>query len=673
METVDGVKLFKQFGFKPLEKSGKHVIGECVFCGNNKFYINESTLQWDCKSCGANGNKASFPEKLYGHCKEYMSNKVLKKFAKQKSLTLKHLLPNKNILGYHPKFKYLLFPVFDYSGSKIISIRKYDGKKFLASKFSKLGMIGWENVSQSNIIYIVEGEWDYMVMDYILKKNGSLNTSVVGLVGSASFKAEWASMFDNKHVICLLDNDEAGEKGNLKLYKMFRNISSIKFLIWEENKKEKYDIRDLFIDSEYKAITSFMYISDNLQDKPKGVEVVEIKNEITYTGSHRVKRKDVIEAYTKWLHLKDTDVIDIMYGSIIANRMEGEPIWLFLVAPPGGTKSELIMALNNCIEIMAISSLTPHTLVSGMKGENGYDPSLLPKLNGKVLCIKDFTAILSLNKFQRDEIFGILRDAFDGEYSKPFGNGQWVEYKSKFGILTGVTPAIESFTNENALLGERFLRYTIKTSNSFEGKKAILRKALNNSNRETTMKDDLLKISEEVLNYDYLKTIPPEVSEKMQDKIISLSLWVSALRGSVLRDKYSKEILLKPYIELGTRVSKQLNKLAYGLSYFKNHSKVKRSSYNILKKVAISSVPSHINDIVKLLYTDFSKSGALIDTKFISDRTRMPQISVERNLEDLYLLGVLTKASNNMMRNSWKLKREFLAILAESEVYSDSE
>ena len=74
---------------------------------------------------------------------------------------------------------------------------------------------------------------------------------------------------------------------------------------------------------------------------------------------------DVIEKYRKWLHLKDADCLKIMFGTIFANRLEGDPIWMFLVAPPGGSKSELLMSLSSSKEILTTTSLTPHALVSG--------------------------------------------------------------------------------------------------------------------------------------------------------------------------------------------------------------------------------------------------------------------------------------------------------------------
>jgi len=54
----------------------------------------------------------------------------------------------------------------------------------------------------------------------------------------------------------------------------------------------------------------------------------------------------------------------------------------------------------------------------------------------------------------RDEIFGTLRDAYDGKITKRFANGIVRAYQSTFGLVAGVTPAIESFVVTHAMLGE---------------------------------------------------------------------------------------------------------------------------------------------------------------------------------------------------------------------------
>jgi hypothetical protein len=97
------------------------------------------------------------------------------------------------------------------------------------------------------------------------------------------------------------------------------------------------------------------------------------------------------------------------------------------------------------------------TFVSGFKGKNS---SLLERLDAKglsFLLLKDFTTVLSLHRDARSEILGALREIYDGEYSKDFGNGQSVSWSGRLGFLAGVTPVIDRHHQVLAVLGQRFL------------------------------------------------------------------------------------------------------------------------------------------------------------------------------------------------------------------------
>ena len=108
-----------------------------------------------------------------------------------------------------------------------------------------------------------------------------------------------------------------------------------------------------------------------------------------------------------------------MLATVVAHNYPGDPVWLFLVGAPGSAKTEIIRTLRTS-KTYSLSSLTQHTLISGLKTK-GDDPSLLPKLDGKVLVIKDFTTVLSGRRDVRTEICGQLRDIYDGFCEKSFG------------------------------------------------------------------------------------------------------------------------------------------------------------------------------------------------------------------------------------------------------------
>ena len=96
----------------------------------------------------------------------------------------------------------------------------------------------------------------------------------------------------------------------------------------------------------------------------------------------------------KWLYFHDMDVLRVLLATVIANRMDGDPLWLFIIGPPSSAKTELIAPLAGLDFIYPLSSLTPQTFASGYVADD--DASLLSKLKSNtIITFKDFTSILT--------------------------------------------------------------------------------------------------------------------------------------------------------------------------------------------------------------------------------------------------------------------------------------
>ena len=135
-------------------------------------------------------------------------------------------------------------------------------------------------------------------------------------------------------------------------------------------------------------------------------------------GTHPrgASRSDVEAVVRRWLWLEDILALDVILATTISNWMAGDPVWLFLIAPPGGTKTELLRAFQGP-HVISTSSLTPQTLISGLKGERSQI-DLMARLDGKLLIIKDGTSILTKKPEDRAAIFSDLREAYDGYLEK---------------------------------------------------------------------------------------------------------------------------------------------------------------------------------------------------------------------------------------------------------------
>ena len=55
---------------------------------------------------------------------------------------------------------------------------------------------------------------------------------------------------------------------------------------------------------------------------------------------------EVIRVFDKWLALNDKTPVNAMLGTVAANLLAGDPVWLGLIAPPSSAKTELLNSLS---------------------------------------------------------------------------------------------------------------------------------------------------------------------------------------------------------------------------------------------------------------------------------------------------------------------------------------
>lgn len=638
------VKAYMQHGFYPKGLSGDQVYGACPFClDDTKMYVNKDSMNWDCKVCGRRGGFQTFLALMHEQCLPQFTGAVAFLLAKKRGLTVDTL--KKSQVGYNKLTGAYTLPMPNEEG-KLEDLRIYKDGKFMSTSTCKTGL--WNHLAvvgsaePIQTIYLCEGEWDGMAMDEVIRVGAVPSSAAVAVPGANVLKPHWVPYFKGRDVVALYDHDKAGKEGTVKCYNALKPIArTLRFIHWPEETPDGYDLRDLWTSTRHPGKT-IQFINEHLRDTPTG-EVEKLHGDMTsqvmvFDGAG-LDYQAVYERYANWLHLPDLSILDVLFGSIIANRLQGDPVWLFLVAPPGMTKSELLQSFTNAKGIDAISTLTAHTLVSGATMAGGYDPSLIPQLDQKVLIIKDFTTVLNMNQQSREEVFGDLRDAFDGEYRKPFGNGIRRTYQSKFGIVAGVTPAIDLVLEGEVALGERFLRCQVTLPEGIEGHIAYLRKAAQNVAQEEVMRKELKQAAEECLNFQFDADV--NIPDAMQEQIISMAVMVAMMRGMVPRDKYTKEIIAQPYVEIGTRLTKQLSKLLLGICMFRRKMIPTEDEMVIVRRIARNTIPYKVSSLVQCVQTSFPIGT--FGTRALGELSKLPQITIQRHVESCRMLGILDK------------------------------
>lgn len=354
-------------------------------------------------------------------------------------------------------------------------------------------------------------------------------------------------------------------------------------------------------------------------------------------------REQIFDIFHKWLKLDDEIGIDCILATAIASLLPGDPIWMFVVAPPGGTKTEICRAFKG-EHIYAVDTLTPQALLSGFRAKKGENVDILEELDGKLLVIKDFTSMLQKPQVVRDEVFGRLRAAYDGSLVGAYGSGVLRQIRvSTFGILAAVTPVIDNYTTVHSLLGERFIR--VRNRND---RKESSRTALKQLGLEVKMRTEIAEILRIGLDYYALKSnnglavLKPDTAEK----IINLADFIAILRTGVPRN-FKNEIVNKPEPELGTRLSKQLTRLGQALSVMDCYT------YEHLSRVAMDTVPKTRLDIVMALY-----ENGVMTTGDLMNRLKLPKHVAINTGDDLETLEVVSKDFINNT-NNYSLTKSF--------------
>lgn len=379
--------------------------------------------------------------------------------------------------------------------------------------------------------------------------------------------------------------------------------------------------------------------------------------------ARRKRRSKVtrLEKYKKVAHkhliIENDEYIDVIFGVVFANRLDSKPVWLHIVGVPGSGKTEILQSLSGTDEIYQLSSLTSNTLISGMVTKaQEKDPSLIPKLDGKVLVIKDFTVILTSRSETRSEIVGQLRDAYDGTCRKTFGTGKDKFYRAKFGVLTAVTNEIDDHLQALSALGERFLLYRLPRLTESESRARADKASRGRSTRQ--QEEELNQAALLVLmGKGYVAKLPDERRKEIED----VCVLVAAARTEIKRERQSRSPQRVPQPEVPTRLMKQLCDLAVGIATVRQRRTVGKREVDLVSRVGLDSIPIDRLDVLRVLASAHPND---MTTKSIASVLRMKDSWPRTRLDDLCMLGIVeTKSPAFGAPAKWKLTTKHAELL----------
>jgi len=613
------------------QSTDKELVASCPFCGKDShFYVNKKKGLFDCKHCGKAGNGYTFLQYLHDQCLSSTTKNQYSSLSRHRSLPSSAFSDAE--IAYDPSLQRWLIPVRNSKGT-MINLRCWSPRtqNILGTKSCEASLFG--KILDSGPIYICEGEWDAVALEWLLYKNKISKASIVAVPGANTFKESWAENLGNRAVVFLYDNDRAGRDGMEKAIKTLHDLpysmrpSSIKVIEWPESFPDKYDIRDLVSrhrkdpEKGWQLLQSFFVDYDSLQKVHAAPST-----DHTFNSVVSVFRKHV------YVNKEFKDALALCCAIIHSSKLQGHqnPLWLFLVGPPSCGKTLILKCFRTCPNSFYRSRVTSKTLVSGFRTEDGSDPSIIRKMIGRCFILKDFTEIITLPISEQEQIYGVLRGFFDGFVQVSYGNNLYREYDGYCSILAGVTPTIHK--QSRVSLGERFLKYQM-IRYGYDQERHVrrsLEKELT-TEEESILQGTISDFMARPVTEDDL----PEITKDHENKIIALSQVIAHLRATVERNR--DDVLYRPYPEIGSRLSKQLIKLMQCLSIVYGVDVPDEACYDLVERVALDTATGWPQDVC----IEISRHKEGIAKSNICDNLQISHSSVERSLNDLLDLGVI--------------------------------
>lgn len=173
------------------------------------------------------------------------------------------------------------------------------------------------------------------------------------------------------------------------------------------------------------------------------------------------KVRDAFQLYLQFSP-DDRPAVDYFLATCLANRVQPvtDPVWGWLIGPPACGKNEVMRTMSEHSSTYYVDDLTPNSLMSGHKSDDDpeMDPSLLPHLDKRTLCVEDFTTLTEKGDLAVNQLLAAFRGLYgDEKRRKSSGTAGQREYKVVFGFFSGVTGVIDSFNTRHQQLGARFV------------------------------------------------------------------------------------------------------------------------------------------------------------------------------------------------------------------------
>jgi hypothetical protein len=626
---------------------GSELVGPCPKCGGtDRFSINITKQLWNCRGCGKGGDIIDLIQHVDG-CEFVDACEAINREPPPKANGKNSAAePRKVVVA---QFEYHGFAVerIEYrnpDGSPVLTrdgkpkktfrqkrpdpdrpgewIYNVDGVPVVPYRLPEL----IEAIANGYRVAIVEGE---AKVD-LLRTWNIAATCCAG--GSKGWQPEHAQFLAGADVVIMPDNDPAGRSYLEDVANSLRDVATSIRTLELPGLPPKGDIID------WAAAGGTVERLHELIER----EAKPWAPGATTPAPTPTTIAEVEKVFQKWLALDDLFPVYATLGTIAANHLPGDPVWLGLIAPPSTAKTEILNSLLRLPRVLSAATLTPAALLSGTPKKQmdiGARGGLLRRIGDfGLLVLKDFGSILSMRQEAKAELLAALREIFDGAWTRHLGTdgGKCLEWKGKVGLIFGATEVYDSHYSVIGSLGDRFLLCRIEASSSDEQfDMAIQHVGAKTSAMRTELAEAVAGL--------FVKPLPepqplaPDEAKWLK-KVVGL---IVRLRGAVERDRYSRDIEAVYGAEGPGRVALTLERLLAGMTVL---GVPRQTALQVIKAVALASTPPIRKRAFEALSENISTT-----TRDLAMKLALPTSTTRRALEDLaaHKLAVRRKAERS--------------------------
>jgi hypothetical protein len=386
-------------------------------------------------------------------------------------------------------------------------------------------------------------------------------------------------------------------------------------------------------------------------DIPRLVESAEVGQEEKTTSplAKACALDTVVAVFDEWLALKDKTPLYAMLGSVAANLLEGDPVWLGIIAPPSSAKTELLNSLSRLPYVVVAEALSPAALLSGtskkQRAKKATGGLLVEMGQFGILAFKDFGTVLDMRAETRAEMLSALRRIFDGEYVRQIGadGGRTLSWRGKSGLVFAATQKYDLYHVVIGTLGDRFLLVRLDPTGDEQFDMCFKHVGRATKNMREQLAEAVAGL------FAGLPDPLPEPKPLAKPELAKLKdtvMLATRLRAGVERDRIKRDIEAVYDPEGPARLALALERLFAGLVII---GLDRQMAMQVVETVAMDSTPR----FRLAVYTALSDEWKT--TRKVAGTVNLPTTTTRRALEDLTAQGLALREEKGAGADEWKL------------------